>query len=121
MRGRITLLLLGLTLTLFVGTASANDEVEDTINAIDEIQTATELFNATIENSKDLDRLMEDPTNESLVGESIENTVKRTVKPLIGDVDNPQDVEDTMMRWIYSAFIMAIFNSVILPIFAMLH
>ena len=120
MRGRKVLLLIGLTLILFVVIASANDEVEDTINAIDDLQNATELLNATIENSKDLDRLMEDPTNESLVGESIENTVKRTVKPLIGDVDNPQDVEDTMMRWIYFAFIMAIIN-LMLPFLASLR
>jgi len=121
MRRIIALILLGIPIMLFVTEVSANDDTEDTIKTIDDLQTVIELLEVTQENNEDLQRLLDDPTNESLVGENIEKELKRTLKPFVGDVDDPQDVEYTMMQWMYLAFALAIFKAVILPILLMFH
>lgn len=113
MRG-IAFLLFGLTLVLLAGIVSANDEVEDNINSISKIKDTIEILDIVNENNKELDRLREDPANEELLGENVEKALKRGLRPLIGDVDNPESVKSTMIGWIFITFILVILG-IVLP------
>jgi len=51
---------------------------------------------------------MEEPANDSLFVYTVENTMKRSFKPLIGDIDNPEDVKNHFIGIIILTFLLII-------------
>ena len=120
MRSWRLIILVGLFTISIAGIVTAENDIDDTIKALDEINNAKDALEIANEGYKDLQKQLEDPTNETLATENLEKNLKRGLKPIIGDIDDPKDVENTMMRWVYLAFFLAIINSLILPLIAIL-
>jgi hypothetical protein len=114
MRGRKVLLIVGLTLIIFVGIASANEDMEDKINTINDIGDTIEVLDIINENNKDLDRLREDSTNETLLVENIEKTFKRSIEPLFGDIDDSEDVKNHFY-WLIGITFVVVILGIIFP------
>ncbi|MCJ7697930.1 MAG: hypothetical protein MUO73_06340, partial [Thermoplasmata archaeon] len=112
-------ILFGLITISLAGIVTADNNIEDTIKTLDEINDAKDALVVANEGYKDLQKQLSDPTNETLVTENIEKNLKRGLKPLIGDIDDPKDVENTMMRYVYLAFFLAILNGIVIPLITM--
>jgi len=109
-------ILFGLFTISIAGIASADSDLDDAMKALDDINDAKDALEIATEGYKDLQKQLEDPTNESLAIDNLEKNLKRGLKPVLGDIDDPKDVENTMMRWVYFAMALAIFKAIILPI-----
>ena len=108
------ILVVGLLLSLFVGLASAteDDDIIDTFNTISDTKDALDIAN---EGNDILQRQLDDPTNETLLAENLEELMKKPIETFTGDLDNfdPDEFGNRMIGIIILIFAIKIFGLIL--------
>lgn len=115
MKKSLLLLLFIVLIFFFPGVVNASvsddgNDGENAINTIDDIKDLFDLLDMVRENKKNLDYQLEDPTNQTRMTESVENTVNRGVNLLLGvDPTDTDALADRVESYLYSIFALAVF------------
>ena len=105
---RVFLIILFLSLFIGIASATEDEELDDSISTLSDTKDALDI---ALEGNGMIQRQLEDPANETLVAENLENLMVKTVEPITGGLDDfdPDEFGDRMLNLVILAFAFKIF------------
>jgi hypothetical protein len=85
------------------GASDVEDTIDDTIEIIDTVNDVIDAVDIAIDSADIVQRQLEDPDNSTLLAENLVEITKNIAKPVIGDIDEPDDVAEHISNVVVGA------------------